>query len=73
MASGSVGPGSWRAGVKPTAANSQLSEQMQRVQARVVQHHYVRSQLHDINLRKGASLIKATIAALRETPQVFFE
>lgn len=69
MASGSAGPGSWRAGVKPTAANSQLSEKMERVQARVVQHHYVRSQLHDINVRKGASLIKETLAALRETPQ----
>lgn len=73
MASGSVRPGSWTAGAKPTAATSQLSEKMQKVQARVVLHHYVRAQLHDINLRKGASLIKATIAALRETPLVFIE
>jgi hypothetical protein len=42
---------------------------MQNVQARVVQHHYVRAQLNDINRRKGAALIKATLAALKLSPQ----
>jgi len=61
--------GTWTAGVKPTTPSSQLSDQMQRVQASVVQHHYVRAELHDINTRKGAKLIEETIAALKLTPQ----
>ncbi len=61
--------GTWTTGVKPTTPTSQLSEQMQRVQANVVQHHYVRSELLDINKNKKDGLIQETIAALRRTPQ----
>jgi len=40
---------------------------VQRTQARVVQHHYVRAQLHEINVRNGGALVEATLEALRKT------
>ncbi len=59
----------WTTGVKPTSPTSQLSDKLQRVQANVVQHHYVRSELVDINNRKKAGLIQETLAGLSQTPQ----
>lgn len=55
----------WTAADPRKTPISQQSDQLQRVQANVVQHHYVRAELHDINTRKGDALIKETIAALR--------
>jgi hypothetical protein len=45
------------------------SEEVQSVQAKVVQHHYVRAQLKHINSTKGGALIEETLAALATTPQ----
>ncbi len=59
----------WTTGVKPTSPTSQLSDKLQRVQANVVQHHYVRSELVDINNRKKSGLIQQTLTALSQTPQ----
>jgi hypothetical protein len=59
----------WTPASKPTTAIQDQSDKVQRVQARVVQHQYVRAELRDINMRKGADLIQATLDALRATPQ----
>lgn len=69
MASFGVNPRGWTAAAKPTTTNQQLTDQQQRVQARVVQHQYVRAELRDINMRKGGVLIEETLAALALTPQ----
>ena len=59
----------WTAGVKPNTPTSQLSDQIQRVQASVVQHQYVRAELHEINTRKGLGLVQETINLLKAMPQ----
>ena len=69
MASRGLNPKSWTTGVTPTSPIQEQSNKIQRVQARVVQHHYVRAELHDINTRKGGGLIQETVAALQKTPQ----
>jgi hypothetical protein len=69
MASSGMNPRSWTGGVKPTTPIQDQSSKVQSVQARVVQHHYVRAELRDINMRKGGGLIQATLDALKLTPQ----
>ena len=69
MASPGVRPGSWVRGAKPTPASAPVSEQIQNVQARVVQHHYVRAELREINLHKGGKLVKETLDALKLLPE----
>jgi hypothetical protein len=59
----------WNKAVKPTTTNVQQSDKVQTVQARVVQHQYVRAELRDINMRKGDALRQATLAALKALPQ----
>jgi hypothetical protein len=67
MASPNMNPGGWSAGVSPTTGIVDQSARVQRTQARVVQHHYVRAQLREINLRNGDALVEATLQALRQT------
>jgi hypothetical protein len=62
-------PQPWTAAVKPTTAIQDQSDKVQNIQARVVQHHYVRAELRDINMRKGGGLVQATLDALKLTPQ----
>jgi hypothetical protein len=69
VASPVLPPKPWTAAVKPTTAIQNQSDQVQNIQARVVQHHYVRAELRDINMRKGGGLVQATLNALKLTPQ----
>jgi hypothetical protein len=64
-----MNPGGWAAGAVPTTKIADQSPNVQRAQARVVQHHYVRAQLREINVRKGNALIEATLEALKQLPQ----
>src|SRR5262245_52531959 len=47
---------------------AELTGMERRVQARVVQHHYVRSELRYINMQKASPLIQATMDALARSP-----
>jgi len=67
MASPNMNPAGWAAGVTPTTNIMDQNARVQRTQARVVQHHYVRAQLHEINVRNGGALVEATLEALRKT------
>ena len=67
MASPNMNPGGWAAGVAPTTNIMDQSARVQRTQARMVQHQYVRAQLREINVRNGGALIEETLQALRRT------
>ncbi|HVU44911.1 MAG TPA: hypothetical protein VHD85_02230 [Terracidiphilus sp.] len=55
----------WANANKPTTPTSELSEKVQSAQAGILQHHYVRAQLHVLN-NNEESIIKETIEAMRE-------
>jgi len=69
MASPNVNPGGWNRAAVPTTNITDQSARVRSVQAGVVQHHYVRTELRDINVRKGDALVEATLAALQQTLQ----
>jgi len=64
-----MNPGGWTRAAVPTTNITDQSARVQTIQARVVQHHYVRAELREINIRKGDALVEATLAALKQTPQ----
>ncbi len=57
--------GHWAPVIALGTPNSEQREKLQRVQARVVQHHYVRAQLHVINTGRKGGLEDETLAALK--------
>jgi len=64
-----MNPGGWIRAAVPTTNITDQNARVQTIQARVVQHHYVRAELRDINVRKGDALVEATLAAFQQTPQ----
>jgi len=48
-----MNPGGWNRATVPTTNVMDQSARMQSIQARLVQRHYVRAELRDINVRKG--------------------
>jgi hypothetical protein len=55
----------WTAGVKPDTPTLDLPDKLQNAQATYVRHHYVRSQLRDLN-RRGDAVMRDTLTALIE-------
>src|SRR5579875_2242583 len=60
--------GGWTAAVPRKTPILQQDEVIQKAQARVVQHHYVRAQLKDINVTGREGLIQETLKALKTAP-----